>query len=248
MIAITGRNPAAVVLIDNCPAMIALRSLFAAALATFAAAIAVAQPRGEYGGRPGAFDFYVVALSWSATFCADKGEARRSRQCESGRNPGFVLHGLWPQFEYGYPAYCGPEGRNPDRGAMELAEHIFPDSGLARHQWRKHGTCSGESPSGYFSVAARARAKITIPKAYSAPDQDFRATKLDIERAFSEANPGLRPDMMSVTCARGGRLQEVRICMTRDLRDFRRCEEVNRDSCRARDLLVPAARQTSIRL
>lgn len=228
--------------------MKALRFLVLALATTWLIPSAQAQPRAEHGGRPGAFDFYVVALSWSATFCADKGETRGSRQCEVGRHPGFVLHGLWPQFDYGYPAFCGPDGRNPDRGAMELAEHIFPDNGLARHQWRKHGTCSGESPSGYFSTSARARAKIQIPKAFVAPDRDFRTTVLDVERAFSEANPGLRPDMMSVTCARGGRLQEVRICLSRDLRDFRRCEEVDRDSCRARDITVPAAKQAGFRL
>jgi ribonuclease T2 len=63
----------------------------------------------------------------------------------------------------------------------------------------------------------------------------------EIERAFALANPGLRPDMMAVTC-RKGMLEEVRLCLTRDLRGFRSCDEVSRDVCRTRDIIVPAAR------
>jgi ribonuclease T2 len=206
-----------------------------------AALPALAQPREDRGAAAGRFDFYVLALSWSATWCEFTGERRGSDQCESGRNPGFVLHGLWPQYERGYPAFCGPEGRNAPRAAMERAERIFPSSGLARHQWRKHGTCSGESPTAYFDAAAEARAKILIPPPLVAPDNDRRWDVIEVERAFSAANPGLRPDMMAVTCRRG-RLEEVRICLTRDLRAFRPCPEVDRDSCRVVEIIVPAAR------
>ena len=72
-----------------------------ALLALLAALIipAAAQPREERGGPMGRFDFYVLSLSWSATFCDLTGRQRRNEQCEPGRNPGFVVHGLWPQFE-----------------------------------------------------------------------------------------------------------------------------------------------------
>lgn len=214
----------------------------AAALALLLAATPAAAQSGEDRGAPaGRFDFYVLSLSWSATYCALKGEDRGDQQCEPGRNPGFVLHGLWPQYERGYPAFCGPQGRNPSRAAMDRAREIFPSQGLARHEWQKHGTCSGESPNGYFEAAATARAKVSVPEALAAPRADSRWSVIEVERAFAAANPGLRPDMMAVTCRRG-QLEEVRICLTRDLRGFRPCEEVDRDSCRARDFTVPAAR------
>lgn len=217
---------------------------FAAALliASTLGGAALAEPRAKRGGEPGFFDFYVVSLSWSATYCEEQGRARQARQCETGRNPGFVLHGLWPQFERGYPVYCAPDNRNPSRQALEKADGVYPDFSLARHEWSKHGSCSGESPAGYFDASAKAKAKIVIPKALVAPERDYRTTPMEIERAFAEANPGLRTDMMSVTCARGGKLEEVRICLSRDLRSFRPCEEVDRDSCRAREISVPAAR------
>jgi ribonuclease T2 len=47
--------------------------------------------------------------------------------------------------------------------------------------------------------------------------------------------------MMSVACRRGV-LQEVRICLSKDLRNFRMCQEVDRSGCRTRDITVPAPR------
>jgi len=219
-----------------------IRFLAALLLGAMAGNGTLAEPRAKRGGEPGFFDFYVVSLSWSATYCEEQGNARNARQCEIGRNPGFVLHGLWPQFERGYPVFCGPDNRNPTRQALERADGVYPDFGLARHEWSKHGTCSGESPAGYFDASALAKAKIKIPPALVAPARDLRLSPMEIERAFAETNPGLRTDMMAVTCARGGKLKEVRICLSRDLRNFRPCEEVDRDSCRSGDIAVPAAR------
>lgn len=202
---------------------------------------ASAQPRENRGAPMGDFDFYVLSLSWSATWCKLTGERRNARQCDSGRNPGFVVHGLWPQYERGYPAFCGPDGRNPSRAAMDRAERVLPDQGLARHQWRKHGSCSGLSPDAYFEATGAARAKVRIPEALAAPRAPLSYSPIEIERAFAEINPGLRPDMMAVTCDRG-MLEEIRICLTKDLRGFRPCPEVDRDSCRTRDVTVPPAR------
>lgn len=214
--------------------------LIALLVALVSASAVSAQPRGSRGGAPGDFDFYVLSLSWSATFCATDGRDRNSRQCDAGRNPGFVVHGLWPQFERGYPSFCGPSGRNPSRANIDDALEVLPDVGLARHQWRKHGSCSGLSPSGYFSEIRKARARVSIPPPFVAPRNGARWATREIEQAFVAINPGLRPDMMAVTCKRG-MLEEVRICMTRDLRGFRPCTEVDRDSCRASDVMIPPA-------
>lgn len=211
--------------------------LAALLLALTSASVASAQSRG---GAPGSFDFYVLSLSWSATFCNTEGRNRDSRQCDAGRNPGFVVHGLWPQYERGYPSFCGPAGRNPSRANIDEALEVLPDAGLARHQWRKHGSCSGLSPSGYFAETRKARARVSIPPPFVSPRHGARWSTREIEQAFIAINPGLRPDMMAVTCKRG-MLEEVRICMTRDLRGFRPCQEVDRDSCRAPDVMIPSA-------
>lgn len=205
------------------------------------AAPASAQPRDRRGGTPGDFDFYVLALSWSPGFCELEGSGRNREQCAGGTGLGFVVHGLWPQYERGYPSDCGLSARGPSRLDMAAAEGVFPTESLARYQWRKHGSCSGASPRAYYADVRRARDRVSIPAEFAAPRRDRRYDALAIERAFAAANRGLRPDMMAVGCRRG-LLQEVRICLTRDLRGFRTCPEVDRSGCRQQELTVSAPR------
>ena len=212
-----------------------------AALAILALAAATPLGAQERRGAPGDFDFYVLALSWSPEFCASReGERRGSTQCEPGRNPGFVTHGLWPQYERGYPSACGADRFVP-RAALDEALEVYPERGLAIHEWRTHGTCSGLSPSAYFRAVREARGKVAIPDPLLRVTRDADTTPQSIERAFGQANPGLRPDMMSVGCRRGA-LQEVRICMDKDLRSFRPCPEIDRQACRFGPIRITAPR------
>jgi ribonuclease T2 len=195
--------------------------------------------RETRGGPAGEFDFYVLALSWSPGFC----EASRNRdrdQCESGSGLRFVVHGLWPQNDQGYPSFCEPGRRSIPRPALAEAHDVFPAEGLARYQWRKHGSCSGLSPSAYFSAVRRARALVHVPDDLESASTFTKVLPIEIERAFAEANRGLRPEMMSVQCGRRI-FQEIRICLDRNLRGFRACPEVDRDGCRAGaiDILPP---------
>jgi ribonuclease T2 len=194
------------------------------------------RPRFGAPAASGEFDFYVLALSWSAGFCELSGGAKS--QCEPGSKLAFVVHGLWPQYEHGFPSNCGGSP-TVSRIALERARGVYPDDGLARYEWRKHGTCSGLSPGDYFESVARARNAVTIPSSFASIAADETLATLDIERAFLDANPRLRPGMMSVGCERG-LLQEVRICFSKDLRDFRACPEVARRGCHAREIRVPA--------
>lgn len=196
-----------------------------------------ARPRGA--SAPGDFDFYVLSLSWSSGFCATGGAEKNRRQCAPGVGLGFVVHGLWPQYERGFPSDCGPAGRFPSRIALEQANGVFPDEGLARYEWRKHGTCSGKSPSDYFADVRRARDAVVVPPQFKTARGDQTWNPIDVLRAFESANPRLRPGMSAVGC-RQGVLQEVRICFSKDLRDFRPCPEVARATCRTRELTVPA--------
>lgn len=203
---------------------------------------AAAEPQADtLGGRasvPGDFDFYVLALSWSPGFCELEGRNKRRAQCEDGVPRGFVTHGLWPQYEHGFPSDCdGPT--SPSRIALQRAAGLYPDEGLARHEWRTHGRCSGKSPSDYFADVRRARDSVTIPPPFEKPAVAQTFSPIDIQRAFIAVNPRLRPGMLAVTC-RKGVLQEVRICFSKDLREFRACPEVARQACRADEIAAPA--------
>lgn len=191
-------------------------------------------------GRPGDFDFYVLALSWSASFCEIGGGRQPQAQCAPGAGFGFVVHGLWPQYDRGFPSDCpGPSA--PSRIALEKAGGVYPDIGLARHEWRTHGTCSGKSPTDYFNDVARARDAVVVPPPFVKPTQAQSFTPVDVERAFIAANPRLRPGMLAVGCRRG-MIEDVKICLSKDLREFRACPDVVRRDCRAREISVPAPR------
>ena len=194
--------------------------------------------RGGAGVAPGNFDFYVLALSWSAGFCEVQGRDRGRQQCEQGADLGFVVHGLWPQNERGSPSDCPAGTRTPSRIALDSVRGLFPDEGLARYQWRKHGSCSGRSPTEYFADVRRARETIEIPSQFKDLREPLQIAPADVLRAFTQANARLRPGMLAVSCPKGV-LQEVRICMTKDLRDFRACPEVASRSCRGRNIMVP---------
>jgi len=193
--------------------------------------------QGAQATTGGGFDFYVLSLSWSAGFCETVGARRPAAQCAPGAGQGFVVHGLWPQSETGFLNDC-PGASAPSRIALDHVKGLYPDEGLARHEWRKHGTCSGKSPSDYFADVASARARVVVPAPFEKPAAAQTFSPIDVERAFIAANPGLRMGMISVGC-RQGVLEDVKICFSKDLRDFRACDDVARRSCHTREIRVP---------
>ncbi len=218
-----------------------LRALLFLSLVLASSFPAAAQNRGERrGATPGDFDFYVLALSWSPGFCALRETGDRAKtQCAPSARNGFVVHGLWPQFEQGYPTQCGITTRGPGRAAMEIAAGLYPEEELMLHQWRRHGSCSGLAPTDYFTTVRAARDRVVIPEAFRPDTAGFEISPRDLERRFIEANPGLRLESLAVSCRRDV-LQEVRICLTKDLRDYRACDEVDRRGCRAPRIKVLA--------
>ncbi len=180
------------------------------------------------GERAGDFDYYVMSLSWSPNWCAYEGDARGSDQCDPRHDHGWILHGLWPQFERGYPSNCRNSERNPSRGDTNAMADIMGTGGLAWHQWKKHGRCAGLSSDDYFALSREAYGRITRPPLLRKLEDPVRLPASVIEEAFLEVNSELSADMITITC-RDRYIQEARICMTRDL-EFRTCgRDVIRD-------------------
>ena len=169
----------------------------------------------------GEFDYYVLSLSWSANWCAYEGDDRDSPQCDPARDHGWVLHGLWPQYERGYPADCRTSFRPPSRGQTGDMADIMGTSGLAWHQWNKHGVCTGLDSEDYYALSRVAYDKVTRPEVLRKLTDPVTLPASLIEEAFIQSNPTLEPDQITITC-RQGYIQEARICLTRDL-EFRTC-------------------------
>ena len=192
------------------------------------------------GERAGDFDYYVLALSWTPTWCALEGDDRNSPQCDAGLGYGFTLHGLWPQYEDGWPSFCPTAARPPSRAETGAMVDIMGSSGLAWHQWRKHGSCTGLSAQDYFRLSRLAYDRVTRPDLLRRLDRPVRLPAQVIEDAFLEENPALTDEMLTVTC-RDGRVQEVRLCLTRDLEPRDCAPDVARD-CTLREALFDPMR------
>ncbi|MEG6510158.1 ribonuclease T [Methyloligella sp. 2.7D] len=170
---------------------------------------------GDLPVAPGKFDYYALVLSWSPTYCMLEGRQRNDGQCDADH--GFVLHGLWPQYEKGYPVDCN-EGEKTwvPQSVIDDVFDIMPSKGLIIHEYRAHGTCSGLSPAGYFDTSRALFKKIAIPPGFVSPDQGRTAAPGDIEKAFLAANDWLGPEMISISCEKRN-LLDVRFCFTKDL-------------------------------
>lgn len=176
----------------------------------------LAAPAAAEGEPAGAFDYYVLALSWSPNWCAQEGDARNSEQCDPRHDHGWTLHGLWPQFHRGWPSYCRtPEAPPSRRMSREMAD-IMGSAGLAWHQWKKHGTCAGLSAQAYYALMREAYARITRPAVFRKLDKPVTLPASLVEDAFLKDNPALTRDSLTITC-RGGAIQEARICLSKSL-------------------------------
>lgn len=204
------------------------------------AALCLALPARAEGERAGDFDYYVMALSWSAAWCALEGDARDDPQCDPGRGLTFILHGLWPQYQEGWPAFCRTAERDPSRAQTAAMADIMGGAGLAFYQWKKHGRCSGLSADSYFRTARAAYDSIVLPDLFRGVDRALTLPARVIEDAFLEANPGLARDQITITC-KSGLIQEARICLTRDLQPRRCGPDVIRD-CRLDDAVLEPVR------
>lgn len=202
-------------------------------------AITGASAQDPRQNTPGAFDFYVLSLSWSPSFCDAAGERAPRQQC--GERPySFVVHGLWPQYEKGFPEFCQVPAPRLDRNIVSSMLDLMPAPRLIFNEWDKHGTCSGLAARAYFETIRKARAVVKIPPEYIDVQTALTVTPDAVEEAFVKANSGLTRAAIAVNCD-NRRLREVRICLNKELR-FRECAEIDRRACRREQLTMPPMR------
>lgn len=228
--------------------VVALRAGFYAAVAVILVLMVRAAPAQDMRqNQPGKFDFYVLTLSWSPSFCeaqADRAGDRATQREQCGDRPfSFVVHGLWPQYERGFPEFCQVPAPRLNRGIVSSMLDLMPSPRLIFHEWDRHGTCSGLSARAYFDNIRRARAVVKIPDAYLDVQSPLMVTPDEVEEAFVKANPGMSRAGISVSCDTR-RLHEVRVCLGKDFK-FQDCAEVDRRACRRDKLVMPPVRRSS---
>lgn len=192
------------------------------------------------GEKAGVFDYYVLSLSWTPTWCSTTGDARDAPECESGAKAGWTLHGLWPQYHRGWPSFCPTSQRPPSRAMSAAMSDIMGSPGLAWHQWKKHGRCTGLSAQDYYDLSRKAYQRINAPEVFDKLTQPVTLPARVVEDAFLKANPAWEPDMLTITC-RAGHIAEARLCLSRSLDPVPCGRDVVRD-CPLNDALLEPVR------
>lgn len=207
----------------------------APAAAVEAAAARLARSLPEAGGS---FDYYVLALSWAPSYCLT--HPNDGDECGS-RGYGFVLHGLWPQYERGgYPDQCGGDAQL-SRAAQQLGATLYPSRRLLGHEWRKHGLCTGLSDMDYLRTADAALAAVKIPAQFEPPASSQTTSAAQVIDLFRSANRQLPAEAVTLSCE-NGELSEVRICLSKNLQP-RACAADVRTHCgRGGQVNVPGER------
>jgi ribonuclease T2 len=150
------------------------------------------------------------------------------------------VHGLWPQYERGFPAFCQVPAPRLDRNIVGSMLDLMPSPRLIFHEWDRHGTCSGLPSRAYFEAVRKARAVTKIPAEYLELDKPIMVTPGEITEAFLKANPALPRGAIAIACD-SKRLSEVRICLGKDF-SFRDCAELTRRTCKRDKIAMPAVR------
>ena len=195
--------------------------------------------RSSSSDKPGVFDYYLLSLSWSPEYCAGPSGGHDNGQCGEGRRFGFVVHGLWPQYERGYPESCGSAKPVP-QSLVNTMLPLMPSPKLIQHEWEKHGVCSGLDVSAYFRQIQNAFAGVKIPEDYRGPLKNIEVAPADVKAKFGKANPSYPATAFRIQCS-GRYLSEMRVCLTKDLKG-RACGSDIRDTCRDATVILRPVR------
>ena len=222
-----------------------MRGIAAIVAALFALTFAEPSAAQRSEGRAGEFDYYALVLNWSPSYCAGQGRSRPGEpQCSGDRPYSFILHGLWPQYNRGWPQDCRTQERPwvPEELIRQMLD-VMPSKRLIIHEYRKHGTCSGLSPNDYFRVARELYDQIKIPPRFQNPENYLTLSPAEVESEFLTVNPQLKPDMISIAC-KGRNLGDLRICFGRDLK-LQACgvNETQQKLCASDKVVMPPVRQ-----
>lgn len=185
------------------------------------------------------FDYFVLTLSWSPDYCATNGSSD-PQQCSIGKKLGFVLHGLWPQYQKGYPSNCSTD--KMPQSVKDQFPGLYPNDNLFAHEWEKHGTCTGLTPLEYLQLGQELIRLVFIPNQFRSPEKTFRISSVALKTLFREANPGFDSATLEVSCSSSGRyLKEIYVCFSREGRPTSCSAEMQKTalkSCQAADFLV----------
>jgi ribonuclease T2 len=178
-------------------------------------------------GKPASKTVMILGLSWQPGFCEGRPDIPECRN-QSADDPAarqLSLNGLWRMRQ----TYCGvPDALKDqdkqhkwlDMPALALDETLKVElakampgiaSGLERHEWIKHGTCSGDVAADYYARSLKMLSAVNG----SAVGRLFRdnlgktLNEADVKAAFDTAfGPGAG-DKVKMRCRKDGSRQVI---------------------------------------
>lgn len=173
--------------------------------------IAWADQCGPVQGKTGTFDYYLLSLSWSPTYC-DTPSGKHNRQQCGGKQPhGMVVHGLWPQYTDGtWPQCCQQVDAVKPSPAVDQASRVMIGTKLLSHEWTKHGACVTSRQDEYFGRINQAVTSLGLAPGIPATGLE-RIRVSDLKRHWAIPTASI-----TVQC-KGKRLKEVHICLDKAL-------------------------------
>jgi len=126
------------------------------------------------------------------------------------------------------------------REEIEKGAALFPTRSLLRHEWAKHGTCSGLEPLAYLQKTDEALGVVSIPQQLQPFNTPPALQASEIEALFRESNPRMGNHWLAVIC-KGKVFSDVRVCLSKVLA-FAGCPRSVKTQCRDCDIRIPTQR------
>ncbi len=196
--------------------------------------------------EPNKFDSNVLAISWQPAFCEIKGNSKKECSTLNSKRfdaTHFTLHGLWPNkkscgIKYGN---CGRINKKPasfcDYPKLNLTTKVRIALGkvmpsakyntcLQRHEWWKHGTCSGRSQGDYYLLAMGLLDQINsskFVKQFISLRVGQTLTKIKFKKEFEKSfGPGSFKKVRLVCNKKRRMLTELQIALPKNLNNQQR--------------------------
>ena len=184
------------------------------------------------------FDSNVLAISWQPAFCQGRNQSEcaglTSQRYDATH---FTLHGLWPNKKACGSSYgsCGVVKKKPSSFCKYPELTLTPDTRTAlgivmpssaygtclqRHEWWKHGTCSGLDQEEYFSLAITLLEQINqsdFVEQFISKQTGNILTRASFKQAFEESFGIGAYDKIALQCNRNGLLKEIQIALPKDI-------------------------------
>lgn len=147
------------------------------------------------------FQYWVYSVTWQPSFCVLKPE---TAGCDSPPEK-FLTHGIWP-YRNGtsektnrHPAFCNTapgceQGKECEVSAgnleqiahkPEIAEWVTTNpEAMFKHEWKKHGTCSGKAEQDYFDHIFTLRSVVQYDQEKFAPWVGSSVMFDELKKAF----------------------------------------------------------------